>query len=433
MPEFIDRLCDFMAAPGHADKAVLDDARIGISDTVAVALAGWNEPSVRAVRRAYDAGEDPAFGQPGLDAEREALIQGTAAHALDYDDVALGSVTHPSAVIVPALLAVAARRPELRPRVRTAYAVGLAVDAAIGEALGFGHYDRGWHATSTIGPVSAAAALGCLVSLDGIRARSILALAAAQCGGMQRNFGTLAKPAHVGFAAAAAVRALMLVESGMAGDQDIFGPGGYFDLYGDAAAADRAAGCRFALLPGRVSRKLYPCCYATHRMIGAALAAHGRIGESVAPDLRIVVAVPSGTMRPLRITDPRDGNEAKFCAGYVVATAIASGAVRLTDFTADAVDRPDIRSLMRRIDVIEAPPAVGVAPGLDGGEVALRITRNGETVVHESCAIYPGSPLSPIGEDQLAGKIEDCLRVHALNHPVIDYPRFDAAIWRLVS
>ena len=433
MPEFIDRLCDFMRAPGHADAAVLDDAWVGISDTVAVALAGWDEPSARAVRQAYGSSEDPAFGQPGLDAEREALIQGTAAHALDYDDVALGSVTHPSAVIVPALLAVAARRPDLRPRVLAAYAVGLAVDAAVGEALGFGHYDRGWHATSTIGPISAAAALGYLVELEPRGARSLLALAAAQCGGMQRNFGTLAKPAHVGFAAATAVRALLLVEAGMTGDQDIFGPGGYFDLYGDAAAAVRAANCGFALAAGRVSRKLYPCCYATHRMIGAALAARDSIAHPFAPDLRIVVDVPYGTMRPLRFTDPRDGNEAKFCAAYTVATALGTGTVRLGDFTAEAIARPAIRALMKRIAVVESPNGAGVVAGLDSGDVHLRIVRSNETVVEAISSVYPGSPLAPIGPEQLWDKISDCLRTHARTHRKIARSEFERKVGQYVA
>src|SRR5690606_10713371 len=106
-------------------------------------------------------------------------------HALDYDDVHLVSVTHPSVVIVPALLAVAARSPDLAERVLPAFAVGVAVNVTLGRALGFSHYDKGWHATSTIGPIAGAAALAHLLGLDDTRTRHAVALAAAQCGGLQ--------------------------------------------------------------------------------------------------------------------------------------------------------------------------------------------------------------------------------------------------------
>ena len=209
--------------------------------------------------------------------EHAALIHGDACHALDYDDVELTGVTHPSVPIVPALLAVAADRPALTARVIPAYAVGLGVNIALGRVFGFSHYDKGWHATSTFGPLSTAAALAHLLRLDRVRTRHALAIAAAQAGGMQRNFGAMAKPLQAGLASAAGVRSALLAEAGLTGDADIFGPRGYLHLYAGAEPGDDPATVPIEIDLHTLSRKLYPCCYMNHRLISAGFAAREQL------------------------------------------------------------------------------------------------------------------------------------------------------------
>src|SRR5690606_438921 len=178
----------------------------------------------------------------------------------------------------------------------------------VGRALGFSHYDKGWHATSTIGPIAGAAALAHLLGLDDTRTRHAVALAAAQCGGLQRNFGAMAKPVQAGNAAAAAVRAALLAERGVTGDDDIFGPRGYFALYGGPVPGEDPASVAIEIDMRSLSRKLYPCCYITHRLIAAALDARRQLpGGAVPASARIDVRVPYGMMRPLHVTDPRSG------------------------------------------------------------------------------------------------------------------------------
>jgi 2-methylcitrate dehydratase PrpD len=284
----------------------------------------------------------------------------------------------------------------------------------LGEVLGFDHYDRGWHATATIGPVAGVSSLAVLLGFDSTRTRSALALAAAQAGGLQRNFGTLAKPVQAGFAAAAAVRAALLVTAGLAGDQDIFGPRGYFELYGDEGARSRADSVAIEASPHLLSRKLYPCCYATHRMIGAAVEARQMLEAVDLGEVQVRLEVPFGTMRPLRVADPADGNEAKFCAAYVAAVALARGTVGLADFTTEAISRPEIRALMERTEIIELPPDPGaVAAILDNGSISLDIVRKGQVVARATRAAHPGSPAAPPTAEEMDAKIADCLAVHA--------------------
>jgi 2-methylcitrate dehydratase PrpD len=383
-------------------------------DTLAVALAGWDRAVSRACRAAWGSDNVPFFmgGNPG-DPEACAFNLAVAAHALDYDDVHLTSVTHPSAVIFPALLAFAAQG-RLHPEtILRGYGVGLATNIALGEALGFEHYDAGWHATSTIGGIAAVAALAHVLGLEEAAARSAVALAAAQAGGLQRNFGTMAKPVQAGNAAAAAVRAAKLAIAGVTADQDIFGPRGFFDLYGAARPGRAPTKARPDYQMNTVSRKLFPCCYASHRLIAAAVAARRQLGGQAPPrQAAIAVTTPFGTLRPLLVNDPATGPEGQFCAAYILAVALARGRVLLTDFTDDAVRRPEIRDLMTRITVTEDAPEDPLPVGLDHGSVTLAVTEEAAMIATATVTAFPGSPAAPAQPEELSAKVEDCLALY---------------------
>lgn len=414
--DFIARLCGLISAPRPLSAAERDAALTSFEDTLAVAWAGWGEGSARAARRVFAGTVAPLFdGTRTQSPEHAVLIHGIAGHALDFDDVHLTSVTHPSVVLVPALMAMADARPDLAPRMIDAYAVGLGTNIAIGEALGFGHYDRGWHATSTIGPLAGAAALAHMLGLDETAARSALALAAAQSGGFQRNFGTRAKHVQAGQAGAAALRAALLAEAGIGGSPDIFGPRGFFDLYG--GTAPRKVADRIAVAPDTlsVSRKLYPCCYLTHRMIDAALKARMALDNGLPADARVTVEVPYGGLSALHVTDPQDGAQAKFCAAYCVAAALAQGHVGLPDFEDAAVHRPELRRIMSQVATSE-DPLVGEMPvGVAHGSVRLRITRGGRTLAEAETRHYPGAPDAPAAPAAFEAKIADCLAIWQRN------------------
>jgi 2-methylcitrate dehydratase PrpD len=396
------------AAGGAADRAA---ALRAFEDTLAVMLAGWHEPVACAARR-YAAGAGPALitGERVASAEHAAFAHAVAGHALDYDDVHLVSVTHPSVVIVPALMALADRAASGRSLL-DAYGAGVSVNIALGQRLGFGHYARGWHATSTIGPLAAAAAGAHLLRLDEGGARSAIALAAAQAAGLQRNFGSMAKPVQAGDAAAAAVRAVLLAAEGVTGDADVFGERGVLDLYG---ADGEAPGPLKASDVHSVSLKLYPCCYGAHRLIAAAFDARAGLSRDDLLALqRIELTAPFETMRPLRIADPTSGAEAQFCAAYILAAALLQGQIGFPDFTDEAARRPDVRRLMDRVRIKDDAASGRPAVGLAYGEVKLRLTTADGRTIEARCATYPGSPQAPPSPDALDAKFADCAAVYA--------------------
>jgi 2-methylcitrate dehydratase PrpD len=410
----MNRICDLIQSPRALDAWEQTEVLTAFEDTMAVTYAGWHDPVVQATLAVYRGTVAPLIdGTFASSVEHAALIHATAGHALDYDDVQLETVSHPSVPVVPALLAVSNSRPGLIERMPQAFAVGIAINVALGRVLGFAHYDKGWHATSTLGPLAVAGALAHLLSFDRAKTRHALAIAAAQAGGMQRNFGAMAKPLQAGLASGAGVRAALLAEAGLTGDADIFGPRGYLHLYAGAEPGDDSATVPVEIDLHTLSRKLYPCCYMNHRLISAGFAARAQLPGQVLPaDAKITVKAPFGSLVPLRVDNPTDGLEAKFCGPYNIAAAISQGAVTLKDFEDPAVSRPEIRALMERIDLSEDERQEGILVGLDHGTVKLSVESGGKQIAFAEIDPYPGSPRRPATEAEMKAKIEDCLGIY---------------------
>jgi 2-methylcitrate dehydratase PrpD len=407
---FIERLCAAVLGADGGDLATRALLGRAIADTIAVAAPGFAEPVTRASLRAFAGTAARTWSGEGCESREAAVfVNATAAHALDFDDVFLDSTVHPSTVIVPAILAL--DEPLAPAELLAAYAAGLIAARAVGRRVGMGQYHKGWHATGTFGALAAAAAAARALRLDEAQLRSAFALAAAQAGGIKRNFGTMAKPAHAGFAAAAGVRAARLAAAGVDGARDIFAAGGGFaDLYGAGDGETDPDDDAFALRPDRIAFKLYPCCYAAHRLIGAGLDARAALGPDVFADgTRAVLAVPAGSVDLLRNDDPQTGLEAKFSATYTLALALADGPPGLADFADAALRRPGLRGLLERV-AIEDDPDQPSGGDIEYGEVRLDLVdRRGNRLGRFVRRTIPGAPEDPPARAEVLRKIADCL------------------------
>ena len=410
--DFTTRLTRFVATPHRLSDADAQQAALCVEDTMAVIYGGWHEPVVRRLAALDEGGPTvPAGAAEGGSPEQAAFLNAVAGHALDFDDVHTVSVTHPSVVIVPALLAIADARPESASRIAPALAVGTAVNVALGQILGFGHYNKGWHATSTIGVLASAAAVAHQLGLDDDAVSNALSLAASLAGGMQINFGAMAKPIQAGNAALVGLRAARMAEAEITGAPDIFAARGFFDLYAgaDGLTADPAeVEPRIDL--GTVSRKLYPCCYLTHRMIAAGRHLYAERGGNAVPEGSVIeMTVPESVMVPLHVTDPKDGMQAKFCAAYTLAVALHQGQVGLVDFEGDSPHRPAVRRLMDMVSIQTTAEAGRDHVGVDRGAVHVRLRKGNVTLAETSVAAHPGSPSDPATPAAIGDKIADCL------------------------
>src|ERR1700722_20226027 len=200
-------------------REAIEWAKAAILDTVGVTLAGASEDCARIVEQTVAIGgahgDCLIFGSDRrtgpLDA---ALINGTAAHALDFDDVSNSLGGHPSAPILPALFALAETQDCDGKAFIAAYVAGFETETRIARGVHFHHYEKGWHPTATLGVFGATAACCHLMGLSAAQTATALAVAASFASGIKANFGTMTKPLHVGHTARNALFAAMLARDG---------------------------------------------------------------------------------------------------------------------------------------------------------------------------------------------------------------------------
>jgi 2-methylcitrate dehydratase PrpD len=398
---------------------VVERARAGVIDTIGVILAGIGEPVTRiAAGLVAEDGGAPVASQLGTGlrttVEAAALLNGISGHALDYDDVSASLTGHPSVVVVPAALAVAEATGAGGAAFLQAYVVGVEVMAKLGLAIGPAHYAAGWHATSTLGTLGAAAAASSVLGLDPERTAHALAIAVSEASGSRRNFGTMTKPFHAGHAARCGVAAARLAARGMTGDPTaIEAPLGLFALlsYGEGRpeAVAPALGRPYDLASAGLSVKKYPCCFATHRAADAVLELRAENGLTDPEQVEaVLVTVPVGGVSPLIYDRPATGLEAKFSMQYVLAAALLDGRVGLDAFEDDAVRRPEAKALLPRVTVHEEPAIAGGVNPIEEGHVDVELRLRGGATLSRRVTHPRGSPADPLRVEDLAAKFRDC-------------------------
>lgn len=350
-----------------------------VLDGLGVALAATAEPAVRVVREVARA-EGPAgaatlLGHGGRTGVRAAaLVNGTAAHALDYDDVLGAMGGHPTVPVLPAALALAEAREADGRALLTAVVAGIETEARVGIALGDTHYARGFHSTATAGTLGAAAAACSLLGLPADRVRVALAIAATSASGLKANFGTMTKPLHAGQAAAAGLLAAQLAAAGFtASDTGLTERRGLLPVLSDDPVPE-ALSAPFGA-PWHVESvlfKFHAACYLTHAAIDAALELRER-GLDPAEIETAEVTVPPGHLGVCALPEPRSGLEGKFSLRFTVALALSTGATDEARFTDRTVSDPALVALRDRVVVRTADDVAHFA-----GRLAVT-TRAGRT------------------------------------------------------
>jgi 2-methylcitrate dehydratase PrpD len=410
------RLGDFVSdgAPTAAGRA---RAAVAVLDTVGVTLAGAAEPASVVVRQLVAAEGGDACGLFGTPARASmsgaALANGTAAHALDYDDMCFVSLAHPSAPLVPAVLAAAESERIAGRAVLDAYVVGFEIEARLGSLMNPRHYQRGWHCTSTLGTIGAAAAVSRLLGVDARTAGHALAIAASEASGLKENFGTMVKPLHAGLAARNGVLAALLARRGMtASDLALDGPQGFLHAMDSESntLADAIAdlGTRWEILDTGITVKLYPSCAGTHPSLDAILDLRRREGFTAGDIERIDIDVDSIVPTILIYHRPATGLEGKFSLPFCAAAAVVHGQVGIDTFEPAGLTNPDVMSLMPRV-------AMRVDPSLDCGGLPLtqarvRVQLRDGRVLAQEARGARGYPDLPASAAELDAKFMACAR-----------------------
>lgn len=387
-------------------------AALGQSSATAVlgAVRGWG-----GVEQATAIGSGLRLPAPAA-----ALVNGTLAHSLDFDDTHLPSVLHPSSSVLPAALAMAEQEGVGGAQLLDAAGVGIEVAVR----LGMGGYDaelgnseffeRGLHATSICGAVGSAVAAATVIGLDTEGIAHAAGIAASMGSGLleaNRTGGTV-KRVHCGWAAHAGVSAAELARHGLTGPPSVIeGRFGFLHAFcGDRADVEAVvAGLGEDWeLPG-IFVKPYPCNHFTHAGIDAALQL--RAGGLVAEDVvDAELGAPSAVLRTIgepaeEKMRPRSGYHAAFSGPYTIAAALTGGGglgVFHEDFTDEAARDPRRLALAAKVRCVADAacdrifphqfPAVLRVSTADGAHHQVRVNVN------------RGGPQNPLSSEELAEK-----------------------------
>ncbi len=413
----IETLAEFVTTAEVPDDA-RQAARDAVQDTLGVMLAGAGEPSAAIVQRVTRAeggdGRASVIGTPiATTATWAALANGTAAHALDFDDMCWVTLAHPSAPLVAAALAAAETVDASGAALLDAYVVGFEVEAVLGTVMNPSHYEQGWHGTSTIGTIGAAAAAARVFGLDTEATGRALSVAASEASGLKENFGTMVKPLQGGLAARNGVLAALLArESLTASPRAIDGPQGFLVAMRsqgrDLAQASAHLGERWEIIDGGITVKLYPSCAATHPTIDALIdlrREHGLEADAVSA---VDVAVDAVTPTVLIYDHPTTGLEGKFSLHYCAAAALAFGRVGIDTFAPDAMHHPTVQRLVPRVTMRVDETLGREAPPLTEARVSVRLVDG--RVLERAANGARGYPDRPASRTERDAKFTACAR-----------------------
>jgi 2-methylcitrate dehydratase PrpD len=400
-------------------KRSVAQAKVCILDTIGVTLAGHPESCTQILLRtpgvATAPGEALIFGTARrtsmLDA---ALINGTASHALDFDDFSGIMGGHHSAPLVSTLLALAEERGGTGEDLIAAYVIGVEVEIRLARAVNFHHYDKGWHPTATLGIFGTAAAACHLMKLDGSQTTMALCIAASLASGLKANFGTMTKPLHIGQCCRNGLLAALLAEGGFDAATDTFEHHqGFLNVFNGPGTFDIGKlfenwGEPWEIETNSIGLKQFPCCGSTHPAINMALKLR-REERVVAEDIARIEVLPHG--RRLRHTNaphPQTSLEAKFSVQYVVARALRYGVLRLKDFEGEAHFDPEIQGLLDLTTASPHPDMADDSAEQWGAEVIVTL-KDGRRVARRIDNLVGRGGDDPMSSSELWDKFSDCV------------------------
>lgn len=398
-----------------------------IVDGLGVILAGSTSRGSAIVREYVRAGQEAAeatvFGAETLlcRAASAALANGTAGHAMDFDDTQLSSspdrvfglLTHPTIPPLAASLALGERLGVSGRRLLEAYLIGFEVECKMAEAIDPSHYQNGFHSSGTFGTFGASASAAKLLDLNADSFANALAMAASMSSGIRLNFGTMTKPLHVGRAAQNGVMAAELAARGFTGGREALdGPWGFFRVFSSGAGFDASQlvtglGNPPSIVTPGVSLKPYPCGSLGHPSMDAMLTLV--LTHDVKPHQVRSIRLRAGSniLNPLRYPIAHSELEAKFCPAFMMSSIVLRRRAGIHEFTDEFVASGPVQDMMKKVSTIR--DAAIEARGFDKMRSIVEVDlADGRTLVQEADERYRGGPERPFTPEELREKFTDC-------------------------
>ena len=401
----------FDDVPGDARRVAL---RCMI-DFFAVGIGGAKQEVAKKSRdlafAEYGNGNSTVFGSDcRLATTGAAMANGTAAHALDFDDTCYAGITHGTAVIGPAVFAIAEKIDSTGRALLTAFIAGSEIAYTLGKATGNSVYYRGWWGTTIYGTIGAAAGAAHVLSLNMDETSNAIALATLGTGGTVAGLGTDAKPLTSGFCAATGVRAALLAKAGISAPKGIFEDSRGFAQMFNGGVFDteflNLIGQVFGLVEPGIFIKPYPSCTASHAALEAtdqSMTSNNLTANDVE---RIKCHVPKLVDISLIYDSPNTPQQGQFSMQFTLACMLARRRFGVDELTLETLNDPIIRNEMAKVTMLRDVDLTKRAAEGEVGPECTRIeivTKDGRYLkTFNSVAI--GAPTKPMSADMLDSK-----------------------------
>ena len=408
--------------------AAVDIAYRQFIDVMAAMVPGGVAPvtlKIREVLEGWGPGECSVIASSrGLTLPWAAMVNATAAHALDFDDNFDPAKAHISCVMWPAILNVAEDLGCSGRQCMDAYLAAIQIVGRIGQGVNPPHRKRGWHATATIGTLGTACAVARMMKLDAKQSAMAISLATSVAGGFMSQFGTMAKPVHAGNAARGGIQSAYFARAGVtAGWHTLDGPQGMNTLMVGPDRDELRAQIRepehgqtltfetenigepLLIVEHRFRVKRFPTCGSAHRSLDIMQDLIDEHGFGAADVERVEVHAPAMHLKNLMYQRAVTGLEGKFSIEYPLACMLISGNCTLADFTHEALQRPQYRAMFERIHRFPIDrPETEV-------DTTLRVTLKDGRTLEKSRFMPRGSKADPYPTSQYWRKFDECTAV----------------------
>ncbi len=391
----------------------LDTVKRGFIDCIGVMFAGRDEPVVGLLlnEKLFSEKKEARilFDQGFSSSPDAALLNATAGHALDYDDVAIDG--HPSVVLVPAVLAEGERLGANGEELIAAYVAGYEVWGELASRDEDKHHGKGWHPSGVFGAVAAAAAGARLAKLDAERTAHALAAAASMAGGLTANFGSMMKPLQVARAAQGGLIAARLAAKGFTASPDALEHrSGFLKAFSPSGRVrtDGPLG-EWHILKNGLNIKRYPVCYALHRSIDGLISLN--TGGKILPEKIKEIELSIGRLQAgmLRHSRPQNALDAKFSAEFAAASALVAGRVGLAELSDGFVRSGPVQQLLAKVKVLPVDDPDPEEPLFSRSDLVRVTLADGTVLAGEPVRRARGHARNPVTLDELRAKFVDCV------------------------
>ena len=403
-------------------QKTIEHTKLSILDTIGCALFGatlpWIERLQTFVLREGGHAQATLWGSTvRVSRTQAALVNATATHSFEFDDVHMGGMIHPGALALGAVLAVGEPASIGGADLLTAVVAGCEVGARVGRSVGTAHFRAGFHPQGTVGVFAAGAAAGRALGLDAECMRDTLGLSGSQASGlMAAQEGSMAKRLHSGLACQSGVRSALLASDGFTGIPDVFEApfGGFCSTMGggDVHLDELTAGLGARWETNEIGFKPYASCAAAQSSIG------------VARELRDTLVASGDEVRTITVHcsthakvhcgweyHPTGVTASQMSIPYGVASMLVHGDVSAERFTQVAISDPVTLEMAKRVTVVGDDAIDQLGPE---HRYAVRIdvvTETGRTL-EGAMADRPGGPTQPMSAPDIIDKFNALAEPH---------------------